>query len=682
MIVSRVRLSMAAVAAVVGLVAAPAARADLSSLVASCQARFADAGNQFPYQFCDDGVPPSGGVVPNSAGTSAIKVPAKYDGYIGLPPKAPDAASMRGADSAGNIALDVDLSLPPATMTPPPGGFPILVLMHGCCGGSKRSWEASTTEGDNSEQWHDNNAWYASRGYVVITYTARGFVDNMNHGSTGETQLDSRRFEVNDYQYLAGVVADDSALHADGQKVVTIGGSYGGGFSWLTVTDPVWTSPGGKPMQLVASAPKYGWTDLVNSLVPNGRQSSDPAHLQNPTVSGANSLNPIGILKTSITGGLFGTGVNPTGNHTTFPPYIERTLACLSAGEPYSAATPQCLGVLGPGGILESFLADRSAYYQQYFFNRVPSDPAFRVPVFSAGTFYDPLFPTIEHARMANRLRATFPGYPLEEYYGDYEHLYALNKPKEWADICGADHHVCATNDPAPVIRVGVNTRINRFLDHYAAPPGDPSAPTPPFDTTASLRTCPVNADASHPADEPGDTFTASSLQALAPHRLNRTLTQVSPYVVNPQPNQHSVQADPVLAEQAKMECVQATGPAPPGAAVFETTLASAVQVLGIGKITIDYSSLAPDLELNARVYDVAPDGTASLIDRGAYRIHETPVLFTRSVTYELLGAAWPLPAGHKLRVEVIADDSPFLRADNIPSAATISRVGLSLPVR
>src|SRR3989442_11783949 len=99
----------------------------------------------------------------------------------------------------------------------------------------------------------------------------------MNHGSTGETQLDSRHFEINDFQYLAGLLADDPFFSVNPQRVVVTGGSYGGGFSWLAFTDPIWTSPGGKPMKLAAAAPKYGWTDLVYSLVPNGVHSLDAA---------------------------------------------------------------------------------------------------------------------------------------------------------------------------------------------------------------------------------------------------------------------------------------------------------------------------------------------------------------------------------------------------------------------
>ena len=43
---------------------------------------------------------------------------------------------------------------------------------------------------------------------------------------------------------------------------------------------------------------------------------------------------------------------------------------------------------------------------------------------------------------MSNRLRASCPDYPIQQYFGDYQH-FVQNKAKEWGDICGADHHVC-----------------------------------------------------------------------------------------------------------------------------------------------------------------------------------------------------------------------------------------------
>ena len=91
--------------------------------------------------------------------------------------------------------------------------------MHGCCAGNKTAWEATSFDAAG-ERWHYNNAWFASRGYVVINYTSRGFRNgetNGSRGSTGETQLDSRRYEINDFQHLAGQVADDPFFNVNPQ---------------------------------------------------------------------------------------------------------------------------------------------------------------------------------------------------------------------------------------------------------------------------------------------------------------------------------------------------------------------------------------------------------------------------------------------------------------------------------
>jgi len=146
-----------------------------ASLKSSCTTLTPAPG--FGYMFCDDGVPPTGGLTPNIGGTNAVLVPAKYDGFTGLPPKSADANTMPGADpTTGDIALDVDVSIP--TLPAPPGGYPLIVMMHGCCSGDRTSWESTSLDA-GGEKWHYNNAWFASRGYVVLTYTARGFVNIM-----------------------------------------------------------------------------------------------------------------------------------------------------------------------------------------------------------------------------------------------------------------------------------------------------------------------------------------------------------------------------------------------------------------------------------------------------------------------------------------------------------------------
>jgi len=663
---------------------ATVARAQIpASLKASCATQNPEPG--YSFLFCDDGVPPAGGTTANPGGTSAVLVPAKYDGWEGLPPKSADASSMAGADAAGNVALDVDISIP--TLPPPASGYPLMVMMHGCCSGNKTGWEATSFDA-GGERWHYSNAWFASRGYVVLTYTARGFVDGMNHGSTGETQLDSRRFEINDFQYLAGLVADDPFFHVNPERVVVTGGSYGGGFSWLAFTDPIWTSPGGKPMKLAAAAPKYGWTDLLYSLVPTGEHFQTPDAL--PPFDASASTVPIGIPKRSINAALYAsgkTGIPPGGPHTTFPSYIDDALTCLSQPYPFDA-NPLCQSTID--STMPAFISDRSAYYQTEFFAHLAAHPAYRTPLFNAATLTDPLFTPVENRRMANRLLQAVPGYPIQQYFGDYQH-FVQNKAKEWGDICGFDRHVCTFNDypsgnvnrkPRLRRRMGVTTRLNRFVDRYAEPPGNPHQSRPRFDVTASLQICPQNASARQPADEPGKTFRARTFETLARGTLRVDMTGSLTTTSQASPNPHAIAADPVAnLESNGGKCPVATDAAGPGVATYESDPLPATQtMLGAAVVSVDYSATGTTgLELNARLYDVLTDGTtAVMVDRGVRRVTAA----SGTLVYQLHGNGWQFPRAHRIRIELAQDDDPYLKRSDVPSSATLTHVRLDIPVR
>jgi hypothetical protein len=723
-VVSR-RLILAAAAVAVGaagLGAAPAPAAidpDLHT-PASCSE---NTDGPLDYWFCNDGIPPTGGTNPNPSGESAVSVPAKYggDGYTGLPAKAVDAAAMPGADPTGNVALDVDVSLPRSAA--PAEGYPLIVMMHGCCSGDKTGWEATSFDA-GGERWHYSNAWFASRGYAVISYTARGFVNGQNRGSTGETQLDSRSFEINDFQHLACQVLgaassgdfDDvtgTAVAIDADNVVVTGGSYGGGFSWLALTDPKWTctgdtGAGGTSMGLSAVAPKYGWTDLVYSLVPTGTHFQTPDAL--PATNGCDSGpiqvdgggcpdggTPLGMPKESIVAALYAsgkTGIPPGTNHTTFPPEIDMGFACLSEAQPYPPIGP-CADLLEP--LLAEFLRERSAYYQEQFFQNIASDPSYRIPVFNAATFTDPLFTPVENRRMLNRLRSVVPDYPIQTYHGDVQH-FVQNKAKEWGDLCG--DHVCTVgeypnggdspsdfnSDPAGLTRTGVTTRLNRFIDHYAKPASNSGEPQPAFDVTASLQVCPQNASTlGVAADEPGPQFDAPTFEELAPGVLEVNMPGPGSTTSKAVPNLHAVRADPVanFLSNRNGACPRETDlPGPGVASYISDPLPSDQTMIGATTVEIDFSFTGGDpvqsgLQLNSRLYDVAPSGEALMVDRGVQRVSHASTL-----TYQLHGNGWLFPAGHRIRIEIAQDDSPFVRFSTPPSSTSLSAVRLRVPVR
>ncbi len=674
-------------------------------------------GLELAYVYCNDGLPPSGG------GSLSIPVPVKYhanetgDDWTGLPAPASVEEVAQATviedlepERDNRISLDVDVTLPPSaaietligTDLPekkaPKNGYPVIVFMHGCCGGNKTGWEATTVDAAN-EQWHHSNAWFASRGYVVVTYTARGFRNSNDQGSTGTTQLDSRRYEINDYQYLVGLLADhDAAKRAAGEtplfninprKVAAVGGSYGGGFSWLAITDPTWKSPAsGVPLRLAAAVPKYGWTDLVESLVPSGHYfDRDPKTGKTfvaPTdPKEALSRTPIGVLKQSIVAGLYATGNLQSDNHTTFPDYIGEAFTRLNQGEPYD-------GDPSIETVADAFLRDRSAYFQEAFWERVAK--GLRVPMFVPATWTDPLFPTIESVRFYNKLKKVNRKYPVKMYLGDYQHFVA-NKAKEWDDLCGDDHHICKLDDfrapdgslrfnrPVGRVRVGINTRIDRFLAYYLRGAGK----KPAADVSATTTICAANATDRYKVDEPGIEYRAPNWRKLAPRTKELRWEGGGPIFGTTSTaaiDGRAQQSDPVARQTQANKCYTTTSDPGPGVVRFvHEKLKRNFTMMGIPTWSLKYTTSATDYWIAARLLDRAPDGSETLVTRGICRVNLAADDKEKCDSFDLWGNAWTFKKGHQVVVETTQADTPLFRRDNFPSMLSIEGATLRIPV-
>ncbi|WP_345675880.1 alpha/beta fold hydrolase [Yinghuangia aomiensis] len=144
-----------------------------------------------------------------------------------------------GPGSADRIPLDTTVYWPD-TGAPAPA----LLLGHGF-GGSKLSVRAEAQD-------------YARRGYVVMTWSARGF-----GASGGAIALDQPDYEVADARALVDWLTARPEVKSDGPgdpRVGAAGASYGGALALLLAAyDP----------RVDAVAPQWTWNDLAASLLPN-----------------------------------------------------------------------------------------------------------------------------------------------------------------------------------------------------------------------------------------------------------------------------------------------------------------------------------------------------------------------------------------------------------------------------
>jgi predicted acyl esterase len=80
-------------------------------------------------------------------------------------------------------------------------------------------------------------------------------------------------------------------------------------------------------------------------------------------------------------------------------------------------------------------------------------------------------------------------------------------------------------------------------------------------------------------------------------------------------------------------------------------------------------------------LWDVAPDHSAQgLVTRGTYRSLDAPGA-GRHARFQIAPQGYRFPAGHKIKLEVAANDLPYYQQDNIPSVVQVSRLEVTLPL-
>jgi dienelactone hydrolase len=549
--------------------------------------------------------------------------------------------------------LDVDLTLPEGGGT----SHPLIVLLHGF-GNDKREWESTDDRGDGADKLRWNSHWFARHGFYVLTYTARGFRTD-GPGETkpptpsgtsvslpsGTIQIKSKEVEIRDTQYLASRAAD-AFPDLDRERVAVSGGSYGGGESWLQAADPVWEDFTSPPLRLQVAVPKYPWTDLGFSLAPNGRG----------TIAGQ---RPIGTAKASYITGLFasgnangafeeGTRTTPTSEGPINVPAWNTRI--VGAGDPYPPEDP--VVAQARRGLTEY----RSAFYQDW--ERLP-----RTAVFSISGWTDDLFEAIESFRMFDRLKAIDPRWPVEVAVADVGHSRAQNKPAQWGRL---------------------NDQAWQFLQSNLSGPRDQRTTVSSMPTLCGT----ANADstmrltASSPAGLSSGTLRIAYARGAALDQASgaddpdgaRTDAIAGGLVPPGRPNDGCTQSARSPEQQTS------------GYTALSQPLDKPRTYIGTGAVSAPYALVGPGATLHARVWDVAPDGTALLMTRGTYRFDTLaagdPDAPAGTVRLPLYGNHWPIEAGHRIRLDLQETDAPTFRPTNIPNQLTLQPPALTLPTR
>jgi fermentation-respiration switch protein FrsA (DUF1100 family) len=566
----------------------------------------------------------------------------------------PTADPTSRVPSWDGTPLDVDVTLPETGKGP----FPTIVMLHGF-GGSKTNFETTSAAGPAPEEagngstiYRYNNVFYARRGYAVVNYTARGFGGSCGGGPNGDhvgacgagyIRLADSRYEARDTQYLLGRLADEGVTKP--RDIGVTGISYGGGqtMELAFLADKIrrpdgklapWRSPDGKKMRIAAAYPRWPWSDLVAALIPDGR------FLDTEVAPVEQSLKPFGAPISSYLGGLYLTGFlsgyycggAPASTPCTdSEANITQDKALIDAGQPLSAEAKSALtGIYTHnGGYPLRFLKGHST-------------PA---PLLIESGWTDELFPAEQALRVYGYLRSEDKKAPVSLQLGDLGHSRGSNKP--------ATNHF-------------FNNQAARFFAAHLL--GAAKSGPAPGAVNAFTQTCPITAADAGP-------FKAARWRELHPGSFSFGSGGAQEFTSAGGDPSVAKAFDPVFGTTDACKTIPFTPE--PNVATYARGVAKGFTMLGLPTITTRISSTGQYGQIDARLWDVSPQGTQLLVSRGVYALTNGQ---SGEIEFQLHGNGYHFAKGHTIELQLLGRDAPYYQAGNVPFTVRSSDLGVSLP--
>ena len=163
-------------------------------------------------------------------------------------------------------------------------------------------------------------------------------------------------------------------------------------------------------MSTAVATPSIPWTDLIQSLAPNGDTLD---YLEDGSFTGV-----VGVMKESYVNGLYASAANacPAGSdpQADLPGWKN----VLDAGEPYSTTANQAM------------VDEITNYHSSYYVD----DSVGPAPLLMSRGFTDDLFPVDEVIRYYNRTRANYPNTPMSIFAGSFGHPRGQNQQTNVSD--------------------------------------------------------------------------------------------------------------------------------------------------------------------------------------------------------------------------------------------------------
>ncbi|MEV6812892.1 alpha/beta fold hydrolase [Micromonospora sp. NPDC051296] len=519
---------------------------------------------------------------------------------------------------AGDEPVDLDTTLYLPRDASADRKVPAVLLAHGF-GGTKNSVRTDAED-------------LADRGYAVLTWTARGF-----GRSGGQIHLDHPDFEVRDAQRLLDWLAGRPEIRTDAAgdpRVGVVGGSYGGALALLLAA---------QDQRVDAIVPLITWNDLSRAFLPESTGAA-------PTE---------GVFKSGWAGIFFGGG----GNSGSGPAGISGSTAEASEGAPASAGPPSPAPGTGPGtapgaptdgGAADPscgrFAADVCAAYLRIAATGRADQAAVDLLRRSspAGVLDRIKAPTLLVQGAADTL------FPLGEADANARGIAAGGTPVRVAWFTGG--HDGGEGPRTDSDRVKFLTA--QWLDHYVAGSGEAPGNTFTFSRIAGFDAMDrgLVATGYRTADYPGLNGESRREVAVA-GPIQR--------VANPPGRNPAAISSVPFAGSLSSLLGGVAGDIPGQHARFESEpVAEAVDIVGSPTVQIRAASASGEAVLFAKLYDVNPEGAATLPSGliAPIRLTGLPssIDAAQPVTVTLPTIVHRVEAGHRLRLVVATSDQAY----------------------
>ncbi len=455
----------------------------------------------------------------------------------------------------------------------------------------------------------DNLAYkIAAAGYVVLSYTARGF----GAGESGGQVSLAGPNEINDLEEIIDWLIDDpdGVIGPRVSKIGVVGASYGGGHGFQIATDP----------RVAAVCALVGWTDLEQSLYPNG------------------------VINYKLGLAEFYGGLERDHSSPPFYNYSQLQFDMFDAAAEGRAYPDQVKRKLSNRSIARRDENARESLIE----TRKP-----KAPIFIIQSWDDYLFPATQVMDVYEQIDS-----PKQIYLGRSGH------PPGGHAYEGEE------------IYFGV--QVIRWFDHFLRGIGGKdsrtvaSAPSPFRNTLYNIHSLPS------PAVEMTSYYLKPNGKLLTKKKKKKAGRDTAGGTFQRQ-RIRSSQLGAEIPSQADMFSATVEGiPSVPSQLVYTLApWAADTEIFGSSEMSFYLSSdTSPDIDIIVRSYDVGQDGTETEVTVGVMRVSGLQAGEIRKVTFRDFGDHWIFRRGNRLRIKISNIDFPDFRPpgtnDDQPSTITL----------